>query len=183
MTINELTTLYDYSYWANRKLHAPLSQLTAEEFAREIAGSWGSVRNTLVHMMSAEGGWLERAGGPRRGPALNPADFPTFDAVGSYWAAQEQKMRAFLAAMSDADLQQRLEFTIPQLSMHGVMTRGEMLHHAVIHNGHHRGQVALLVRALGHVPGNVDIMFYYMERFGAASAPGGSLNGATGIRS
>jgi uncharacterized damage-inducible protein DinB len=35
------------------------------------------------------------------------------------------------------------------------------MHHAAIHGVHHRGQVALLLRALGHVPGNFDILFYY----------------------
>ena len=30
----------------------------------------------------------------------------------------------------------------------------------------HRGQVALLVRSLGHAPGNVDILFYYADRRG-----------------
>ena len=44
------------------------------------------------------------------------------------------------------------------------MAIGEILHHAAIHNIHHRGQVTLLMRALGHVPGNVDILFYYADK-------------------
>lgn len=163
-TIAQLTALYDYSYWANRRLHAPLAALTAEEFTRDVAGAWASVRNTLVHMMSAEGGWLERAGGPKRGAPLKGEAFPTFDAVAAYWAMQEQKVRTFLAAQDDASLQERLQYTIPQLSFSGVLSRGEMLHHAVNHNVHHRGQVMLLIRALGHVPGDVDLMFYYTEK-------------------
>jgi uncharacterized damage-inducible protein DinB len=34
----------------------------------------------------------------------------------------------------------------------------------VIHAVHHRGQVALLLRALGHEPGNVDFLIYAGER-------------------
>ena len=163
MTVTDLETLYDYSYWANAKLVAAIVTLTDEEFVRPVAGSWASVRSTLVHMMSAEGGWLERAGGPQRGAPLKPDDFPTLHSVSGYWAMQEQKVRTFLSSLSDADLSRRRQFTLPQLSLTGELTIGEMLHHAAIHNSHHRGQVSLLVRALGHAPGDVDILFYYGE--------------------
>jgi uncharacterized damage-inducible protein DinB len=164
MTIKDLVMLYDYSYWANARLFNVLSSLTPEQFVETRPGGWGSIRNTLVHMMSAEGGWLERAGGPKRGAALNPADFPSFASVASYWEAQESRLRTFLATLSDVDLAEPKEFTIPQLSLGGVLSIGEMLHHAVNHNIHHRAQVALLIRQLGVAPGNVDIMFYYGER-------------------
>jgi uncharacterized damage-inducible protein DinB len=163
MTVAELQTLYDYSYWANAKLREPLSRLTPDEFTRTVAGGWESVRGTLVHMMSAEGGWLERAGGPVRGARLNPDDFPTLDTISTYWAPQEQRMRAFLGALPDAALAERLEFTIPGFPGTRSATRGEMLHHAVNHNIHHRGQVTLLLRLLGQVPGNVDILFYFHD--------------------
>jgi uncharacterized damage-inducible protein DinB len=164
MTVKDMETLYDYSYWANAKLFPVVSSLSADDFGRRVAGSLGSVRNTLVHMMSAEGGWLERAGGPKRGAALNADDFPTAASVTSYWTVQEDKVRGFLAALTDTDLATPREFSLPQLSVTGVLTIGEMLHHAVNHSIHHRGQVALLLRQLGHAPGNVDIMFYYGQR-------------------
>ena len=104
MTVKELETLYDYSYWANAKLFPIVASLSTEDFCRNVAGGWGSVQHTLVHMMSAEGGWLERAGGPRRGAPLKPDDFPTLPSVSTYWAVQEEKVRAFLASLSDADL-------------------------------------------------------------------------------
>ena len=164
MTVKDLETLYDYSYWANAQLFPVVSSLTAEQFGRNVAGSWGSVRSTLVHMMSAEGGWLERAGGPKRGAALNPDDFPTPESVSKYWAVQEGKLRTFLGTLNDDQLARPLEFTLPQLSMTGVLTIGEMLHHGVNHNIHHRGQLAVLIRQLGLAPVNVDIMFDYGHR-------------------
>jgi uncharacterized damage-inducible protein DinB len=57
---------------------------------------------------------------------------------------------------------------VPLISFSRVMAVGEILHHVAIHNIHHRGQVTLLLRALGHVPGNVDILFYYAERSACA---------------
>jgi uncharacterized damage-inducible protein DinB len=86
------------------------------------------------------------------------------DSVTRYWATQERNLRVFLAGVSNADLSRRFEFKAPLFSFSKVMAVGEILHHAAIHNTHHRGQVTLLLRALGHEPGNVDILFYYAEK-------------------
>jgi len=34
------------------------------------------------------------------------------------------------------------------------------MQHAAVHAVHHRGQVALLLRTLGYVPGNFDLIEY-----------------------
>ena len=163
MRVTDLLELFDYSYWANARLFPVLSRLTDEEFTREVVGGYGSIRNTLVHMMSAESGWLDRCGGPPRGERLNPADFPTVESVIQRWAVYEAQMRRFLASLTDDDLNRSIVYTIPPLGLSGTGRVGDLLHHAVNHNIHHRGQVSLLVRALGHVPGNVDILFYHSE--------------------
>jgi uncharacterized damage-inducible protein DinB len=157
--VKDLQALYDYSYWANGKIFEVIAQLTPEEFTKQVAGSFGSVRNTMVHMMSAEWGWLERSGGVRRGPALVAAHYPTVASIVDQWRQVEANMRAFLAALKDSDLDELREFSFggPAYSMR----RGDLLQHAAIHCVHHRGQIALLLRSLGHAPGNVDMLFYY----------------------
>ncbi len=63
MAVTDLKTLFEYGNWANRKLFQVMSQLTPEQFTQAVAGSYGSIRNTMVHIMSAEWGWLDRCGG------------------------------------------------------------------------------------------------------------------------
>lgn len=163
MTIKDVENLFEYSYWANRQLFEALSQLTDEQFVQPVAGSYGSVRNTLVHIMSAEWGWLDRCGGSPRGPALKAEDYPTLASVRARWQEVEGNVRSFLAGLADADLDRTIEW-----SLGGGPTQasrlGDLLQHAIIHGIHHRGQVALLVRLLGHTPGNFDALFYHHER-------------------
>ena len=163
MAISDLQRRYDYSYWANRKLFAVISQLTTEQFTLQVAGSWGSIRNTLVHMMSAEWGWIARCGGPARGPQLKPEDYPTAAAVIEQWSSVEGYAREFLGTLTDADLERVVEFTLDVTGTRA-MTVGEMLEHAATHGVHHRGQIALLLRVLGVTPGNVDLLFYDIEK-------------------
>jgi uncharacterized damage-inducible protein DinB len=157
-----METFFDYSYWANRKLFEVLSQLTTEQFTQPVGGSYGSIRNTLVHMMSTEWGWLDRSGGTPRGPRLNPADFPTFRSVVEQWRRVEEYVRQFLARARDEDLDRVVEFAIGD-GPKQALSVGQMMHHGAVHGVHHRGQIALLLRTLGCIPGNFDIVFYYSQ--------------------
>ncbi|HYM23255.1 MAG TPA: DinB family protein [Vicinamibacterales bacterium] len=161
MTVKDIQALYEYGYWANGKILPVVAQLTPEQFTRQVAGSYGSVRNTMVHMMSAEWGWMDRCGGPPRGPALKADDYPTPATVIDRWRIVERDMRAFLAKLTDADLDRSVEFAFGGPTH--VRTVCQLLRHAANHGVHHRGQVALLLRALGVVPGNVDMLFYFPE--------------------
>lgn len=163
MRAADLARLYDYSCWANRKLFAVAAQLTPDELTRRVVGSYGSVRNTLVHVLSAEWGWLDRCGGLPRGDRLKPEDFPTLDSILVAWRRVELEMRAFLDGLRDEELTEEIAFAFgggPTQSA----TRGDLLQHAIIHAVHHRGQVALLLRELGRTPGNVDLLYYAAEQ-------------------
>src|SRR2546428_13198563 len=104
MTVKDLQRLYDYGYWANHKLLAVVSHLTPEQFTQTVAGSYGSVRNTMVHMLSAEWGWLDRCGGHERGPGLKTDDYPNVESVAETWGKVSGRERAFLATLKDGGL-------------------------------------------------------------------------------
>lgn len=162
MTAKDLRDLFEYSYWANRHLFDVLSQLSDEQFVTPVAGSYGSVRNTLVHVMSAEWGWVDRCGGPSRGPALKADDYPTVASVRDRWREVEGHVRSFLSGLRDEDLDRTIEWALGSGPTY-TSRLGDLMHHAIIHGIHHRGQVALLLRVLGHAPGNFDALFYQLR--------------------
>jgi uncharacterized damage-inducible protein DinB len=168
MTVKDLVALYDYSSWADKKLFQVIAQLTPEEFTRPVAGSYGSIRNTMVHTLSAEWGWLDRCGGPERGPRLNPDDYPTVESLVEAWNKVEVYVREFLSKLKDEDLARDLEFTIGGPEKHS-MHLGYLMQHAANHGVHHPGQVALLLRMLGYAPDNFDILFYYADKRGVTA--------------
>ena len=163
MTVEELRTLYDYGYWANHQLTSVLAGLTEEEFTRVLAGGHASIRGTLVHAMSAEWGWMDRCGGPKRGPALVPADYPSVASLTNRWREVEGSMRGFLATLRDEDLERVVEFSLGGGPLQA-MRVGELMRHGAIHGVHHRGQAALLLRSLGHAPGNFDMLEYFQRQ-------------------
>lgn len=162
MNANDLRSLFDYHYWANGKILAVVSELTPEQFTQDVAGSYGSVRNTLVHTLSAEWGWLDRCGGMARGGPLKASDYPTVTSLVDTWQQVEQYVHEFLGGLADDDLDRTIEFAFGD-GPKQAMPLGQLMHHAAIHAVHHRGQVALLLRALGHSPGNIDILIYHAQ--------------------
>jgi uncharacterized damage-inducible protein DinB len=165
MTVKDLNDLYDYGYWANRRLLQVVSQLAPEQFTQTVAGGHGSIRDTLVHVLSAEWGWLSRCGGPERGPALRPDDFPTVDSLADAWRRVEGHMGEFLSTLQDQDLVRSVEYANPH-GQRRSMALGELMRHGANHGVHHRGQIALLLRVLGSTPVNVDMLLYYAETRG-----------------
>jgi uncharacterized damage-inducible protein DinB len=163
MRVSDLERLYDYNYWANARLFAVISRLTPEQFTQSVAGSYGSIRNTMVHVLSAEWGWLDRCGGPPRGEKLNPDDYPTVESLLRAWTRVEGNMRAFLSSLDDEDLARNVEFVLGG-GPKQIIPLGGLLQHAAVHAVHHRGQVALLLRVLGHAPGNFDVVIYDGEQ-------------------
>ena len=140
-----------------------MSGMTPEQFTQPMAGSDGSIRNAMVHVMSAEWGWVARCGGPERGPALDPADFPTVASLVETWERVEASVREFLSTLRDEDLARPVEFAIGGMEKQS-MPAGELLQHAANHGVHHRGQVSLRLRLLGYTPENFDLLLYLAEK-------------------
>src|SRR3954470_5196282 len=111
MRVDDLVQLYDYGYWANARLLGALAPLTPEQFTQTVAGSYGSVRNTLVHVLSAEWGWLDRCGGHARGAKLRAESYPTLAALVEEWGRVERYVREFLSGLADADLAREVGFS------------------------------------------------------------------------
>src|ERR1044071_4784163 len=111
-TVEEVRRLFAYHSWATSKLLDVVGTLTPEEWSRDVAGTYGSVRNTLVHTLSAEWGWLDRARGWPRGDKLSPDNYPTPQSLIEQWARVEEKMNEFLSEVSAEQLNGVVEFSI-----------------------------------------------------------------------
>ena len=68
--------LYRYNTWANIRVFDAVSGLGEGEFTRDLGSSYPSVRDTLLHLVSAEWIWLERWKGISPNAMLHAADFP-----------------------------------------------------------------------------------------------------------
>ena len=154
MLVADLVTLYDYYYWATKRILAEAEKLTAEQWAGPPPVGDRSVRAILVHTLSAERGWRHGWAGQERPASLRPADFPDAASLAARWREEEAAMRAYLASLSDEAIAGPFyDFTL-----------WEVIAHVSYHGMQHRSEVALLLPHFGHSPGDIDMVFWLEER-------------------
>jgi uncharacterized damage-inducible protein DinB len=164
MNLQDLRTLLDYHYWARDRVLDAASALTEDQFSREIGGSFGSVRNTLAHIYSAEWAWYSRWQGTSPTAALPLDQFPDVASIRGVWAAHEARMRAFLEGLGEHGVIRVFEYKAIS-GQPGSSVFWQMLQHVVNHASYHRGQVTTLLRQLGAAPPrSMDLIAFYRER-------------------
>jgi uncharacterized damage-inducible protein DinB len=161
--------LYDFNAWANLRVLDACAALTPEQFTRDIASSFRSVRDTLAHIHGAQWIWLERWHG--RVPTTFPstADFPDLETVRRRFAEVDRNLVDYAASLNADDIQRVIEFK----TMAGTpfaQPLWQMLQHVANHSTYHRGQVATLLRQLGAKAVSTDLIAFYRERAAKTSA-------------
>ena len=164
MNLTELRTLLDYHYWARDRLLQAVEQLTPEQFTQDICSSFGSVRDTLVHIYSAEWIWYSRWQGKSPAAMLDPKTFQSLAAVRSAWNDHEAKLRAFLNSLGEQGIDNVMPYRTTEGEPKAEIFR-HMLQHVVNHASYHRGQVTTMLRQLGaSPPKSMDMIAFYRER-------------------
>ncbi len=163
MNVEYLRWLCDYNYWANERIWRAVQGVSDEQFAAATSHSYGSLRGTLVHVLSAEWMWLSRWQGVSPQAMLREADFATRAQIRARWDEEERKMRAFLAGLSDADLDRVVQYSNTK-GVRRAQLLWELMAHMVNHGTQHRAEAAAMLTDLGHSPGELDMTVFMGER-------------------
>lgn len=155
--------LFDYNYWAHRRVWDCVMQLTEEQFTRPCDYSIGSVHAQVVHTMGAEWLWLTRV----RGAAIlrfpPPEDYPTREMIRVRWDEIEQEWRAYLDGLKDEDLEKRIEYVSIRGNTRRVNVLYDSLAHILNHSTDHRAQMLAVIHQLGGKTIEQDLIFYTWE--------------------
>ena len=158
MTVRQLPSLVAYNQWANARVLQAAAPLGREERERNLGASFGSLHGTLVHVLWGERGWLHMW---QRGtflPDPAPGEYPDFASLQTAWAAHASAYEKYLLGLTQAELD------APRSVDGSSYTLGELVQHTLTHSTHHRGQVVVLLRQLGHAAPCVDYRDFVTER-------------------
>lgn len=151
-----LTTLFLHNRWANLRLLESCARLTDEQLDGTVTGTYGSIRDTLQHVVTAERSYVSRISTgqpyrrPKDAPSLTLQDMTeSLSASGSgliEWAA---KVRA------DDTVQVDWEGTPRQVPKIVILTQ------AINHATEHRAQIMVILTQLGVQPPELDGWTYF----------------------
>jgi uncharacterized damage-inducible protein DinB len=161
----QIRELFDYTAWANERMLGAVEQLDPVGMRWELGGSFPSVQLTLAHILSAEWVWFQRWRGasPPMPDRWAGADLP---AIRTAWAALAADRAEYIESLAEPDLHTSIlyrnlrgeEFAAPLW---------QLLLHLVNHSTYHRGQITNMIRQLGGVPVNTDLIQFQRKRAAA----------------
>jgi uncharacterized damage-inducible protein DinB len=167
MDKQSLKRLFDYHYWANRRLWCSVVALSDEQFTQLQSDGSPSIRTQLIHMVSNENLWVNYLW---HGEVefLQECHVQTRDCIRSEWDALEEEIRDFIADLSRAELESRVE--PPFLKMGVSLSVWEILLQIVNQATESRALMRLHLHHLGSPALAQDFIDYLVEQRDALPA-------------
>ncbi len=158
MRVTEIEALFDYNAWANERILRAASGLTDEQFTTPTRFPRETLRGCLVHILNAVRFHLAAWRGLPSPPDHRAEAYPSVAALAARWHEDETATRAFIATLSDADLDRPRTVTFTGDGVCITAPLWQLMAHVVNHGTQHRSDAAQMLTDFGHSPGDLDLM-------------------------
>lgn len=149
---------FRHKLWAHDRYAEVVATITPELFIRDNWSSFPSIRDTMVHVLSADGRWLDRFHGRAPRTKLEPADYPYLEDLRGKWREIEEAQLKFVEDLGDNAIGVALTLPAEDGQAARTVPTWQVLYHVAHHAGYHRGQLATMLRQLGHRPPTTDFI-------------------------
>lgn len=151
-----------YNRWQNQNLFGVADRLSDEERRRERGAFFGSIHNTLSHLMWADQIWMSRLAdvpAPKGGIPESVSLYPEWELLRNDRTALDQRIISWADGLHEAAL-------AGDLTWHSAVAKREvgkptwlLVTHMFNHQTHHRGQVHCMLTQAGGKPHDTDLAF------------------------
>ena len=153
-----LTTLFRHNRWANVRVLERCAGLTAEQLDATIVGAYGSIRDTLQHIATAERSYVSRISTGQ--PYRRPEDAPPLTL-----AEMTESVRTSGSGLIEWAPKVQAGDTV-QVNWEGAprdVPKTILLTQAINHATEHRAQIMAIMTQLGIQPPELDSWSYFDE--------------------
>jgi uncharacterized damage-inducible protein DinB len=151
-----LTTLFRHNLWANERIIELCAGLSDEQLDATLVGTFGSIRDTLQHIVTAERSYFSRISTGR--PYRHPADAPPLTLADMLeWARASGAGLVQWAPQVQAG-------DVVEIDWDGVLRavpKTILLTQAINHATEHRAQVMAILTQRGIEPPELDSWAYF----------------------
>jgi uncharacterized damage-inducible protein DinB len=155
---NVLTTMFAHNVWANLKLLDFCEKLSDEQLDTTAIGCFGSIRNTLVHIVGAEVSYVVRVNGKLPPQPFSRGEFPGFAVLKDVarWT-NEELLQLALSTREDTMVRESgkgwsAEYRLASLIM-------QTINHAT----EHRAQISAIITQMGMEPPDMSGWQYVVD--------------------
>ena len=164
MNPEAIRLLFEYHYWASERVWECIMTLTDEQFVQPIDYSLGSIRNQIVHVMSATQRWIKRLQQAQVSEQLAFGDYPTRAEAKAMWDILKVATLDYVESLDQAQLDEMIAWELLGRNLQAHNTRWEILLHLANHATDHRAQIlAMLHTQFGANTIEQDLIFYLAD--------------------
>ena len=139
-----------YNRWVNVQLYEAAEHIGDEVRRRPSGAPFGSIHDTLAHLVMADTVWMQRfAGEPTTAFDMKPA-LAAFDALRAARAVADDRIEQWASTLDEGFVQRPYSFTSRAYNRDITMPGWAAVAHVFNHQTHHRGQVIALLRQAGY---------------------------------
>ena len=163
MKVENLKLLYEYNYWATKRLLTAAANIDQEQYIAPRLFPHGSLRGTFIHLLDAEYGWRMLCQEGIETKDLTESELPTMDALQIRWLEEEGAMRLYLGGLKEEDLTGIIRYTTPK-GIKRERVLWHCLYHVINHGTQHRSEAAAILTEVGRSPGDFDFSIFMVEK-------------------
>lgn len=161
---NAATKRYGYHVWANEKLIKHLQELPAEICHQEVQSVFPTIYDGLVHLYVVDNVWLGAMSGVSFEEIRNASvevmertKGKSLEELLNLYLDLSKQFEEFF--QSQSNLQAIQSYHHPQFgTLHA--SHMDIIEHIVNHGTYHRGNIAAMLRQLGHAATPTDYVYY-----------------------
>jgi uncharacterized damage-inducible protein DinB len=162
---SSIVEMFRHNRWANLRLFDACLNLSDEQLAASVAGTYGALRDTLLHIVRAEALYLCLLSGLPRAQAARPGPDASITELRERAATLGEELAQVAGRVGPNDtFADRDESEIYQLPGPWLLVQ------AINHANEHRAQIATILTQLGIEPPDMS-GWAYMEAMGLESEP------------
>lgn len=173
MLADVVRTVCEYNRWGYGRVLDRVAELTPERLNTPGTAGHGSIRETFVHALNAQRGWLAfwdgtnpsfgRIATSAGGTGLKAGDLPDAAALRKAWLAIDTSIQAFTSKLDDAAMVREYTRQRPGQPVQ-TLTLWQMMLHVANHGTQHRSEIAAMLSGFDHSPGALDMTVFLREQ-------------------
>ncbi len=163
--MNQLPLLAGYNRWANERVYQACSVLTDESYRQDRGAFFGSIHNTLNHLLVVDRIWLGRLLGQATPElvGLNQCLHDDFAALRTDRSAEDQRLIDVVESLDETALGELVTYRFVD-GRSAATPRHLILITLFNHQTHHRGQVHTMLTQAGVDVPPLDIIVYANDK-------------------
>lgn len=154
-----LVDFYKHNLWANLRLLDTCAQLTDGQLDANAPGTYGRIRDTLVHLFRAEASYLARLPGFQPQKRLNLDEYPGVEALREHARRSGEGLISAATTVDPAHVLRETDDHGVSYEMPAIMPLMQAIHHAAEHRCH----IATVLSQIGIEPPDLSVWAYDEE--------------------